>query len=167
LIDNYPSPANFFLDLAPLTKHTESQKRGERDVKKILLIVAFFLIITDLAFSKDLILRTDDLGNTIVVKYNKKSSHVVIPEDTTVIEEKAFYGHDVLKRIFIPASVTEIGDGAFYFCLELEEIVVSKDNPNYSSRDGVLFDKQGKTLIAYPGRQELSSLLNSRRSDFN
>ena len=50
----------------------------------------------------------------------------------------------------IPASVTSIGDAAFFYATALTGITVAGANPNYSSAAGVLFNKLYKTLIAYP-----------------
>ncbi|NCB44312.1 MAG: leucine-rich repeat domain-containing protein, partial [Clostridia bacterium] len=40
---------------------------------------------------------------------------------------------------------------AFGGCSSLTEIIVGESNPNYSSLDGVLFNKDQTTLIQYPG----------------
>ena len=49
----------------------------------------------------------------------------------------------------IPNSVTSIKDGAFNYCVSIE-ISVSEDNKNYSTRDGILYDKTQSTLIYCP-----------------
>jgi hypothetical protein len=50
----------------------------------------------------------------------------------------------------IPASVVYICEEAFSRCHNLTSIMVDTRNPNYASRDGVLFDKEMQTLIQYP-----------------
>ncbi len=72
------------------------------------------------------------------------------PELTT-IGDSAFYLCYKLKSITIPKSVISIGDCAFWHCLSLTDITVAADNPNYTSTDGVLFNKAKTTLIQYPG----------------
>lgn len=67
------------------------------------------------------------------------------------IGDCAFYGCFNLTNVWIPWSVMVIGDGAFSFCSSLTEITVQSNNQNYMSADGVLFNKQGTTLIAVPG----------------
>jgi len=53
--------------------------------------------------------------------------------------------------------VMTIGDYAFSYCTSLTEFLVSSGNPNFSSGDGVLYDKDKTTLIAYPvGKTESS-----------
>ena len=50
----------------------------------------------------------------------------------------------------IPNSVMNIGDGAFFACTSLKSIEVSDNNENYTSVDGVLFNKDASELITYP-----------------
>ena len=85
-----------------------------------------------------------------------EDEEVVIPSmhnggRVTAIAEKAFYGCVSLTIIEIPAGVTAIGEDAFSDCFGLEDIFVDRNNENYSSVDGVLFDKAQTELISYPG----------------
>jgi hypothetical protein len=50
----------------------------------------------------------------------------------------------------VPAGVTNIAGGAFDACPSLTAIAVEALNTNYSSADGVLFNKGQSTLIQYP-----------------
>lgn len=77
---------------------------------------------------------------------------ITLPEGLESIGDEAFRHCNSLKKIEIPASVTSIGDLAFKQAggAHLAEINVAADNKNYSSIDGVLFSKDGKTLICYP-----------------
>ena len=74
----------------------------------------------------------------------------------TSIGEGAFY-NSCLENVTIPATLTTIGDSAFFNCIDLEEIEVSTANENYSSADGVLFNKAGTTLITYPAGKDNTS----------
>jgi len=56
-----------------------------------------------------------------------------------------------LTSVAIPASVTNIQDGPFVDCVSLTGITVDTNNPDYSSVNGVLCDKNQDTLINYPG----------------
>ncbi len=70
-----------------------------------------------------------------------------IPESVTTIGRSAFSGAPiVLARI--GKNVTSIGEAVFTSTSEIE---VKSDNPNYCSKDGVLYSKDMKTLVAYPG----------------
>ena len=56
-----------------------------------------------------------------------------------------------LTNVTVPDSVTSIGgEVAFDLCGSLTNIAVNAANPNYSSTNGVLFDKDQATLIQYP-----------------
>ncbi len=77
-------------------------------------------------------------------------SNIAIPNSVTNIGEAAFIYCDYLTNMFIPAGVTSIGDGAFYDCFSLTAIDVDAANRNYSSVDGVLFNKNEDTLIQCP-----------------
>ena len=67
---------------------------------------------------------------------------VTIPNSVTSIGEYAFSVCDSLSSVTIPDSVTSIGAGAF-----CSGIIVSENNPSYSSDTyGVLFNK-GQTLL--------------------
>lgn len=50
----------------------------------------------------------------------------------------------------VPGSVTVIDEGAFSGCSALTAIEVAPGNGHYSSEDGVLFDKDRKTLVRCP-----------------
>jgi hypothetical protein len=82
---------------------------------------------------------------------------ISIPDSITRIRQGAFNGCTGLVSIKIPDSVTIIGDGAFERCTRLTSIVVGAKNPNYQSFDGVLFSKDGRSLIAYPAAKSGSS----------
>ena len=72
-----------------------------------------------------------------------------IPDTVTVIGSYAFYCSG-LEEITIPSSVKKIGKYALVGCKNLESIDVETGNKNYSSSSGVLYSKDGSTLITYP-----------------
>ena len=75
---------------------------------------------------------------------------VNIPNGVSTIESGAFTCG--ITSISIPASVTEM-ESAFTESYALTEINVDSSNPNYMSKDGVLFNKDGKELICYPDQK--------------
>lgn len=75
---------------------------------------------------------------------------VIIPNSMTTIGERAFCSCDGLISVTIPHSVTTIKFEAFAYCSGLTAFMVEDDNPNYSSQDGVLFNKSKTELIQYP-----------------
>ena len=74
-------------------------------------------------------------------------ANVTIPDSVTSIGDYAFSGCSGLASVVIPDSVTSIGESAFSGCAGLTSISVGVNNPAYSSRNGMLFSKDGKTLI--------------------
>ncbi len=74
---------------------------------------------------------------------------VTFPEGLQTIGEEAF-ANTFLETVDIPASVTEIGFAAFDECGHITAFTVDPANSVYSDLDGVLFDKDQKTLIQYP-----------------
>ena len=55
--------------------------------------------------------------------------------------------------MMIPVSVERLGIGVFSGCTNLEEIIVSADNPVYSSLDGVLYNKDKTELVKWPDKK--------------
>jgi hypothetical protein len=89
---------------------------------------------------------------TKLIRYpaGRQGSYTV-PDAVKTISYGAFKDCVGLTSIVIPISVIDI-DFSYIFigCINLTSINVHKDNPSYSSTDGVLFDKNGKTLLRYP-----------------
>ena len=74
-----------------------------------------------------------------------------IPGKVTSVESFAFYNCKGVREVNIHAAIVSIFDSAFQGCDGLRGFTVDADNPNYSSdKWGVLFNKDGTTLIQYP-----------------
>ena len=74
-----------------------------------------------------------------------------IPNGVETIAAGAFSGQGTLTKIDVPASVSEIGEDAFENCPQTKSIDVAENNANFRSIDGVLFTKDGKELVKFPG----------------
>ena len=61
-----------------------------------------------------------------------------------------FEGCDSLASVTISSSVTSINGEVFWYPAGLMNITVDKDNQNYCSENGVLFNKEKTELIRYP-----------------
>ena len=81
---------------------------------------------------------------------NSGLNSIVLPNGLKSIGSWAFQMCPSLVSISIPASVNHIGYYAFVYNNSLAKFVVASDNPNYSSVDGVLFDKNQQKLLSYP-----------------
>ncbi len=95
-------------------------------------------------------------NGTITITGCTGAGAAIIPETingfaVTRIATSAIYANFGLTGVSIPGSVTNIGGGNFYICTNLTAITVDAANPNYSSLDGVLFNKAQTTLISFPG----------------
>jgi hypothetical protein len=123
---------------------------------------------------------TDDYGAlftkdmTRLLQYPNKNEYTkyTIPKNVKIIDDEVFSQCRSLKEVELPEGLRKIGRFSFgcssirrldipasvvsldtYFCRssgQLEQINVDKNNECFSSIDGVLFDKEAKTLLRYP-----------------
>ena len=92
-----------------------------------------------------------DKNKTVLIHFPAgKGGHYTIPDGVTSIGDHAFIKCISLTSVTIPDSVTSIGDGAFSHCISLTSIEAGQGNTEYSSEDGVLFDKNKTRLIQFP-----------------
>ena len=85
------------------------------------------------------------------------SAEIILPNTIKTIGEGAFSSYVV--RLVISGNCTSIeGEEPFLMCSNLKEIEVSEGDGEYSSLDGVLYNKDKTKLIAYP--------LEKRETDF-
>ena len=64
-----------------------------------------------------------------------------------ILDQSSIFICTALKDVTIPATVTTIGEQAFYSCTSITNIEVAADNPAYKSVDGMVLTKDGKTLV--------------------
>lgn len=76
---------------------------------------------------------------------------VTLPESLEYIDSWAFERCYKLKTINVPANVSVINGGAFAQNKAMTSITCDSANKNYVSVNGVLFTKDMKALVAYPG----------------
>jgi len=82
--------------------------------------------------------------------YGSGATSIVIADSVTTITDRVFAGCSFLKSITFGAGIESIDFDTLFYAGEIEEINVSADNKQYSSLDGVLFDKEKTTLVRYP-----------------
>ena len=77
---------------------------------------------------------------------------IVLPNTVTVIEEDAFSGCSSLEVLTLPDDLVEFNPSAG--CAALREFRVSVMNDRFRTKEGVLFDASGDSLLAYPCGRE-------------
>ena len=75
---------------------------------------------------------------------------VTIPDSVTSVGDYAFSDCSRITSVTIGSGVTAIGANTFSGCPKLASITVAELNAQYSSLDGVLFNKEKTTLLLYP-----------------
>jgi len=83
--------------------------------------------------------------------------NITLPKNLTSISEEMFDYCYNLETVIIQDKVVTIEKKVFDSCSDLKAIDVDEKNPMYSSVDGILFDKEQKTLIRYPAKIEHTS----------
>ena len=82
---------------------------------------------------------------------------IKLPESLEKIDHNVFVDCSALKELYIPAKTASIGYNVFIGCDSLERYIIAAGNPLYTSIDGVLYNKAGTILRAYPlGRRDKS-----------
>ena len=82
---------------------------------------------------------------------------VTLNEGLKKIYKDAFNWCNFLPSITIPSSVTSIEPGAFFQCKRLTDFHVNPSNTAYCDVDGVLYNKDHTTLVAYPAGKSKQS----------
>jgi hypothetical protein len=92
--------------------------------------------------------------------YNCKDlTEITIPLSVTALRESAFLGCNAWDPINIPASVISVGFFAFNDCTG--NISVNNDNPEFSSLEGLLFDKTQSRILYCPQSKTGSYIIPS------
>ena len=89
------------------------------------------------------------VSNTaIVYPAGRQDADYAIPEGITSIGFQTFFGSN-FTSVSLPASLSEIRQNPFIFCLNLKDITVSGNNENFSVRNNALLSSGGM-LVSYP-----------------
>jgi len=79
----------------------------------------------------------------------RKLSFTRIPSKATYIGDGAFM-NTAIKAVMIPAGIKELKHGAFRGCEHIESFDVEAGNSEYSSKNGVLYNKNMTELLVVP-----------------
>lgn len=84
-----------------------------------------------------------------------RTGFVRVSKGTIAIFDSAFWNCDKITSICLTKTVKWVGNGAFGKMSSCEKIEVDEKNPYLKEKDGVLYMRDGKVLIAYPaGKKE-------------
>ncbi len=73
----------------------------------------------------------------------------------TEIGDSAFAYNTGFPAVSISANITKVGTGAFKGCPNLTAITVDAANANYTSLDGVLYNKAGNVILQFPAAKTI------------
>lgn len=117
--------------------------------------------IDDYAFSGCENLSSMTLSNKLesigyaTFRYCKSLTSITLPNSLKYLDWYLFSGCTSLKTVSIGSSLQECynqGSYGFIFedCTALESITVSSSNNNYSSANGIMYDKKKTEILVYP-----------------
>ena len=105
-----------------------------------------------------------DSWDLYITQYDGYEKDVRIPSDFGVVIPTLgtyafYYGsneHTIVENVTVPKEITTIETGAFQHVPSLKNVIVESDNPNYSSEDGVLYNKDQTVIYSYPSGKDAS-----------
>lgn len=154
------------------------QKWNFAGAGKLIGLLVFLALVVNVRAQYTFTTNSD--GSLNIAQYTGPGGAVVIPNTTnglliTSIGDAAFFGNSTLTSVTIgtnvaaiagqafsyssmtsvtvPASVTNIAFDSFQNCNHLTGITVATNNPDFSSKAGVLFNQNQTTLIGFPEGQ--------------
>ena len=109
-------------------------------------------------FSNTGFITTLDIDYVSAVEYDRENADVntnfsIVKDETKNVISVGAYAlncDEKVRVINIGAGVEFVDPKAFYSCWALQEVRVDENNPNYSSVDGVLYNKDKTELICRP-----------------
>jgi len=108
--------------------------------------------------SIDGVLYNKNLTKLIFYPNGRKDKSFIIPEGVTSATKKLLYSMKYIEELYIPSTLSVFDDGCIISTdISLKNIIVDTNNQYYSSKDGVLYNKQQNEIIRYPANKEISS----------
>ena len=91
----------------------------------------------------------------LVTKYIGKGTQIIIPDKikgypVNILSSNVFNGCTTLTYIKVPATVKTLSGETFAECRNLMNIEIDKNNETYVSEDGIVFNLDKSTLVAFP-----------------
>lgn len=100
---------------------------------------------------------------------------LTIPDSVTDLDGNVFNGMSSLKILNLPAGFTNIStmgnqqQSNFLFdgCTALTTVNIDENNPYFKSVDGVVFTKDGKSLIYFPRAKKIGNLVEGSTTTYD
>lgn len=99
----------------------------------------------------------NETGTDLISFPGGKKGSYIIPDGVTTLYGGAFKGCAGLTGLKFSKNLADIGGKGFEGCTSLPAITVDETNPNFSSIDGVVFNKKGTEIMVFPGGKAGSS----------
>lgn len=123
---------------------------------------------SNIVYDKDYVLfRSGD--DYILIDYRGKESELILPQITTIIDERVFKDNKNITSVVIGEKVTTIGKSAFYNCLNLASVLISGKLVtvgeyafyNCESLSGIIIPESVTTISRYAfcGCMKLTSII--------
>lgn len=96
------------------------------------------------------------IGDNAFATTGNTAVKITLPDNIRSIGTEAFRGVSI-TYVNIPVNTTEIGGGAFAEC-SVMRFNVADNHPVFATIDNVLYNKQTKTLIAWPTNKEIAEI---------
>ncbi|MDE7389036.1 MAG: leucine-rich repeat domain-containing protein [Muribaculaceae bacterium] len=98
----------------------------------------------------DGVLYTKSRRQLVMYPAAKTDPDLILPDETEILQYYALAPQPHLHTITLGPKLKTLRSGTFSECTALREINVSPDNPYWCSIDGVIYDKNVTTLLAFP-----------------
>ncbi len=103
----------------------------------------------------DLVIPDEILGYPVIgiesIECDSENTKTItFPESIKFISDYALWGYYNVEKVFVNGSETILDWYTFSGMDSLKEIVISDDHQEYTAIDGIAFDKNVTTIIAYP-----------------
>lgn len=80
----------------------------------------------------------------------KHLTRLTFPESITWLDADALWGAEAMTELVLPASMKNMGDGSMPYQGALQKVEITQGNQWYQSVDGVVYSRDGKTLVYFP-----------------
>ncbi|MBE7067946.1 MAG: hypothetical protein E7381_01450 [Clostridiales bacterium] len=104
-----------------------------------------------------------------------KLTELTIPDGVSMLDGNVFTGMSYLKTLNLSSSFSQIStignqqQSNFLFdnCTKLEAVNIPEENQYFKSVDGVVFTKDGKTLVYYPRAKKIGNLVEGSTTAYD